>query len=173
MCMAGTCCPEYRGRKKKEHRYRVQKLSHKKSDLTSYTQRGRGHNRIAENWGRHNNFWVGHRKFLARITNFKFQTESKAPFCPSPPAAQKEKFYVIASPTSCQVESGCSWATHLLSKEYNRLGVVTDHSDTEHSKICKCSSCPRNTLNIMPITNNIFYSNTWRMCYTKTRLTKI
>jgi len=68
---------------------------------------------------------VGLRKFPARITNYKFQTESKAPFCPSPPAAQKEKFYVITSPTSCQVENGFSWATHLLSKEHNSVLQLT------------------------------------------------
>jgi hypothetical protein len=40
----------------------------------------------------------------------------KTSFCPSPPAAQKEKFYLVASPTSCQVESGFSWVIPLLSK---------------------------------------------------------
>jgi hypothetical protein len=53
-------------------------------------------------------------------------------------------------------DSGLSWVTRLASKERNRLGVVTDHTDTVYSKTCKRSSGPRNTMNIMPVTNRIF-----------------
>jgi hypothetical protein len=34
--------------------------------------------------------------------------------------------------------------------------LITDHTATGHSKTCKCSSGPWNTLNIMPIMNRIF-----------------
>jgi predicted SprT family Zn-dependent metalloprotease len=38
---------------------------------------------------------------------------------------------------------------------YQKYVTVTDHKATAHSKNGKCSSCPRNTLNIMPIINRI------------------
>jgi hypothetical protein len=46
----------------------------------------------------------------------------------------------------------------LLSKEPNRLCVATDHHTTVHSKTSKCSSGPRNTPNIMPVTNNFYWN---------------
>jgi hypothetical protein len=59
------------------------------------------------------------------------------------------------------VGSDFRWATYLLSKILNHLDVVrslliTDHNAAGHSKTCKSSSGPRDTLNIMPIINRIF-----------------
>ena len=57
---------------------------------------------------------------------------------------------------------GFSWVIYLLSKVGNRFedgrsSLVTDHTATGHSESCKCSSGPRNTLNIMPIINRIYF----------------
>jgi hypothetical protein len=70
--------------------------------------------------------------------------------------------YFIAFPKSSLVGSGFRWATYLLSKVPNHHDVVrrslliTDHNAAGHSKTCKSSSGPRDTLNIMPIINRIF-----------------
>jgi hypothetical protein len=69
--------------------------------------------------------------------------------------------YSIAFPKSSLVGSGFRWATYLLSKVPNhpdavtRSLLITEHNATRHSKTCKCSSGPRDTLNIMPIINII------------------
>lgn len=65
---------------------------------------------------------------------FKFTTESKVPFSPASPTAQKAKMYFIAFPKSSLVGSGFRRATYLLSKLPNHLDVVrrslliTDHN---------------------------------------------
>jgi len=101
-------------------------------------------------------------RYHRRIKYFKFTTESKVPFSPGSPTAQKAKMYFIGFPKSSLVGSGFRRATYLLSKLPDHLDVVrrslliTDHNAIEHSKTCKCSSGPRDTLNIMPIINKIF-----------------
>jgi hypothetical protein len=52
--------------------------------------------------------------------------ESKVPFSPASPAAQKTKLYFIAFPTPYLVESGFIWVTYLLSDVRNRLDVRRD-----------------------------------------------
>jgi hypothetical protein len=51
-----------------------------------------------EKLGGYSNFWVDHRNFTAWIKYFKFKTESKDPFSPASPAAEKAKLYLIAFP---------------------------------------------------------------------------
>jgi hypothetical protein len=92
----------------------------------------------------------------------KVKTESKVPFPPAPPTAQKAKLYFIAFPTSYLVESGFSSVPYLLSKVRNCLDAVkTDdlslsltHCERTYKNV-QCSSGPRNTLNIITIVNRI------------------
>lgn len=113
--------------------------------------------------GGRSNFWLGHRSFTVWIKYLKFKIVSKVPFSPAFPAAPYVKLYFIAFPAAYLVQTGFSWVTLAVKIMYpfwyceERLSaLITDHTATGHSKTCKCSLGPWNTLSIMTIINRIF-----------------
>jgi hypothetical protein len=89
------------------------------------------------------NFCLGHRNFTAWMESFVFKIESKVPFSPAPPQAQKANWYFIAFPTS-------GWMWFLLGVLYAVKStlmpwckeicssLITDHTATGHSYTWEC-----------------------------------
>jgi len=62
--------------------------------------------------------------YCIHIKYFKFETESKVPFCPTYPAAQKAKLYFIAFVTSYLIWSDFSWVNYLVWRVCSILDIA-------------------------------------------------
>lgn len=94
----------------------------------------------------HSNFWVSQWKFTAWINYLKFKTESICSLLP----CSTEGTVVLYCFTHTLYRSIWFQLHDLIVVKSNCLAA------NGHSKTCKCSSGPTNTLNMKPIINRIF-----------------